>query len=296
MDGILNIRKESGYTSHDVVARLRGILHTKKIGHTGTLDPMAEGVLPVCVGKATKLCEELSDHDKEYEAVMLLGKTYDTLDITGIIQSEREVMSTDTDITKAVRSFIGGYDQIPPMYSAKKIDGKKLYDIARAGGVVERKPVFVNIYDIEIYDVNIPYVTIAVKCGKGTYIRSLIDDIGKKLGCGAAMSKLTRTRVGDFTIDRSYTLSDIEDAAASDKITDIIISIDDIYGDLDAVYTTPDLSKLVRNGNIIPGNKIRKEKAREGSRIRVYDCDKKLAGIYEYKIAGDIYKPYRMFL
>ena len=178
MDGILNIYKESGYTSHDVVAKLRGILHTKKIGHTGTLDPMAEGVLPVCVGKATKLCELYSDHDKVYEARMLLGKKYDTLDITGVIQEEHEVTSTVDDLKKAIASFVGGYEQIPPMYSAKKIGGRKLYDIARSGQTVERKPVFVKIYDIELLSAPIPYAVIRVSCGKGTYIRSLIDDIG----------------------------------------------------------------------------------------------------------------------
>ena len=301
MDGILNIRKESGYTSHDVIARLRGILHMRKIGHTGTLDPMAEGVLPVCVGAATKLCEELSDHDKEYEAVMLLGKTYDTLDITGTVQKEYEIMSTKEDIEKAVNAFIGGYDQIPPMYSAKKVDGKRLYDIARAGGTIERKSVFVKIYDITIIDVDIPYVKIRVKCGKGTYIRSLIDDIGKKLGCGAAMSALVRTGVGDFTIDRSYSLADIEEAVKNDKISDVIISIETLFGDLDAVYTTPELSRLVRCGNILPGREVAKTlsvsgRPAEGTRVRVYDAEKKLTGIYEYKTARDIYKPYRMFL
>ncbi|MCR5302610.1 MAG: tRNA pseudouridine(55) synthase TruB [Lachnospiraceae bacterium] len=301
MDGILNIRKESGYTSHDVVAKLRGILHMRKIGHTGTLDPMAEGVLPVCVGAATKLVSQLSDHDKEYEAVMVLGKTYDTLDVTGVLLSESEVMLTNEEIEDAVRSFIGGYDQVPPMYSAKKVDGKKLVDIARAGGVIERKPVFVNIYDIVILDVDIPYVTILVKCGKGTYIRSLIDDIGKKLGCGAAMSKLTRTRSGDFGLDGSHTLSDVEEAVKSGRLPDIMLGIEEIFSGLDAIYTTAELSRLVRNGNVFSAKGVeRKEgiskRPDEGERFRVYDADGKLAGIYEYKTAGDIYKPYRMFL
>ena len=178
MDGIINIYKESGYTSHDVVAKLRGILKTKKIGHTGTLDPMAEGVLPVCVGAATKLSEMFSDHDKVYEAGMILGKSYDTLDITGVITEERGVMSTKEDIMKAASSFVGGYEQTPPMYSAKKIDGKKLYDLARRGEIVARKRVFVNIYSIDVLSVDIPHVRILVHCGKGTYIRSLIDDLG----------------------------------------------------------------------------------------------------------------------
>ncbi len=301
MDGIINIYKERDYTSHDVVARLRGILHTKKIGHTGTLDPMAEGVLPVCVGNATKLCESLADHDKVYEAVMILGKTYDTLDVTGVLKEEREVMSTKGDIKEAVRSFIGGYDQVPPMYSAKKVDGKKLYDLARSGVEIERKPVFVKITDITILSIEIPRVTIRVSCGKGTYIRSLIDDIGKKLGCGAAMEKLTRTRVGEYGIDRAHRLSDIEKAMTEDKIPDVIMSLEDVFAALTRIDTTARISKLLRNGNVLPGKDVRwmldeTGKAEDGTKFRMYDAGGAFAGVYEYKISRDIYKPYKMFL
>ena len=302
MDGIINVYKEQSYTSHDVVARLRGILHTRKIGHTGTLDPMAEGVLPVCVGNATKLCESFTDHDKEYEAVMLLGKTYDTLDVTGTLQEIREVMSTKDEIVDAIRSFIGGYDQVPPMYSAKKIDGRKLYDIARSGGVVERKPVFVMIHDIEVLSIDIPLVTIRVHCGKGTYIRSLIDDIGARLGCGAAMESLIRTRVGDFSSDNAYKLDRIEAAMAQDRISDVIISIESIFAGLEKVRLTPELSRLLRNGNVISGKDIRRcagngsGKTSNGSRIRLYDSNDIFTGVYEYKISSDTFKPYKMFL
>lgn len=302
MDGILNIYKESGYTSHDVVAKLRGILHTKKIGHTGTLDPMAEGVLPVCVGKATKLCELYSDHDKVYEARMLLGKKYDTLDITGVIQEEHEVTATVDDLKKAIASFVGGYEQIPPMYSAKKIGGRKLYDIARSGQTVERKPVFVKIYDIELLSAPIPYAVIRVSCGKGTYIRSLIDDIGARLGCGAAMAGLVRTRVGNFGIDNAHRLSDIEAAMADNKISDVIINLETVFDDLDSLHADESMSRLVRNGNIIPGGYVRSvapdimRRATDGTRIRVYDCGGSFTGVYEYKISDDIFKPYRIFL
>ena len=301
MNGIINIYKERGYTSHDVVARLRGILHTKKIGHTGTLDPMAEGVLPVCVGDATKLCESLSDHDKEYETVMLLGKTYDTLDVTGVILEEHGVMSTKEDIINAVSSFIGGYEQTPPMYSAKKINGKKLCDLARDGIVVERKPVFVKIYDINIVSVEIPRVTMRVKCQKGTYIRSLIDDIGKSLGCGAAMEELVRTRVGDFTIDKAHRLADIEDAMEFGRISDVIIGLEEVFADLDCIRANSGISRLLRNGNVISGKEIRREAEditkhiADGTRFRMYDDRNVFLGVYEYKIAGDIYKPYKMF-
>ena len=300
INGIIVINKEKGYTSHDVVARLRGILHTKKIGHTGTLDPMAEGVLPVCIGGATKLCETFTGHDKEYEAVMLLGSTYDTLDVTGQLLETREVMSTAEEIEAALKSFIGGYDQIPPMYSARKINGKKLYDLARSGITVERTPVFVNIYDISVLSIDLPRVRIKVKCGKGTYIRSLIDDAGKKLGCGAAMEALTRTKSGDFTLEGAHTLSDIEEAAKNDKISDVIITLDKVFSDLPAYEPSGDLVKFVRNGNVLPGRKVRDamsgKRPKEGDRIRVYDATGKLCGIYEYKIAGDIFKPYKMFL
>ena len=301
MNGIINICKEKDFTSHDVVAKLRGILHTRKIGHTGTLDPMAEGVLPVCVGGATKLVETFTDETKEYEAVMLLGRTYDTLDVTGSLLEEREVMSTEEDIRSAIRSFIGGYDQIPPMYSAKKVDGRKLYDIARSGGTVERRSVFVNIYDIRILSVDLPRVTISVHCGKGTYIRSLIDDIGRKLGCGAAMEKLTRTRVGRFTLGDAFKLSEIEKAASEDRISDVIISTEDLFKELEGVHTDSETSRLLSNGNVIPGTVVRRltassENAADGTRVRMYDCEGYFTGIYEYKKSQDIYKPYKMFL
>ena len=301
MDGMINIYKENGYTSHDVVARLRGILHTRKIGHTGTLDPMAEGVLPVCVGSATKLCETFTDHDKEYEAVMLLGKRYDTLDVTGVMIESNEVISTESDIVAAIESFIGGYDQVPPMYSAKKIDGQKLCDLARSGKTVERKPVFVKIYAIDILSVDMPRVRIRVRCGKGTYIRSLIDDIGNRLGCGAAMEELTRTKVGDFDISGAIRLSELEEKAAEDKISDVIITLEDIFSDLKGCRITPELSKLLRNGNVIDGKSLRNispavKDARDGEKIRMYDSEQSFLGVYEYNRSRDIFKPYKMFL
>ncbi len=301
MDGMINIYKESGYTSHDVVARLRGILHTRKIGHTGTLDPMAEGVLPVCVGNATKLCETFTDHDKEYEAVMLLGKRYDTLDVTGVMTELHEVMSTEEEIVSAVKSFVGGYDQVPPMYSAKKIDGQKLYDLARSGKTVERKPVFINIYDIGILSVDLPRVRMRVKCGKGTYIRSLIDDIGSRLGCGAAMEELTRTKVGNFDINDAIRLSELERLSAEDRISDVIITLTDIFWDLEGFIATPVISKLLRNGNVIDAKSIRQvsphlSDAHDGQRVRMYDSEHNFLGVYEYKRSRDIYKPYKMFL
>ena len=180
-NGIINVYKESGFTSHDVVAKLRGILHQKKIGHTGTIDPEATGVLPVCLGNATRLCDMITDKSKEYRAVLLLGISTDTEDATGKILSRKAVNVTAKDIEKTINSFVGKYNQVPPMYSALKVNGQKLCDLARKGVEIERKPREVFIYDIIIEKIDIPEVTMTVKCSKGTYIRSLCRDIGEKL-------------------------------------------------------------------------------------------------------------------
>ncbi|HPU63239.1 MAG TPA: tRNA pseudouridine(55) synthase TruB, partial [Mobilitalea sp.] len=186
IDGIINIYKERGYTSHDVVAKMRGILKIKKIGHTGTLDPEAEGVLPVCIGKATKVVDLIVDKDKTYEAVMKLGIVTDTQDMTGNILKEAPVYVDLQQIKNAAEKFIGGYDQIPPMYSAVKVNGKKLYELARQGKEIERTPRRVMIHNIEILNYNPEEheIRLRVDCGKGTYIRTLLHDIGEVLGCG----------------------------------------------------------------------------------------------------------------
>ena len=189
-DGVINVYKEKGFTSHDVVAKLRGILRQKKIGHTGTLDPDAVGVLPVCLGKGTKLCDVLTDKTKAYRAVLLLGVETDTEDAGGEILNrcppERLAALTKEAVTQAVMSFVGPYDQIPPMYSALKVNGQKLCDLARAGKTVERKARRVEIFSICIEEIALPRVTMTVECSKGTYIRTLCSDIGSRLGTGAA--------------------------------------------------------------------------------------------------------------
>ena len=187
MNGIINIYKEKGFTSFDVVAKLRGILKTRKIGHTGTLDPDAEGVLPVCIGKATKICELLTDKTKEYEAVMLLGRTTDTQDVTGETLTQQEVRCSAKEVEKAVLSFAGDYMQVPPMYSALKVGGRKLCDIARSGQTVERaaRPVTVYSLSCEPRDGAADEYVLDVSCSPGTYIRTLCADIGAALGCAA---------------------------------------------------------------------------------------------------------------
>ena len=226
MDGILVIRKEKGYTSHDVVAKLRGILHMKKIGHTGTLDPAAEGVLPVALGKGTRLVELLTEKEKTYEAVLRLGVSTDTQDMTGAVLSEKPVTVTEEEVREAVGSFVGEQQQVPPMYSALKVNGKKLYELAREGKTIERKPRPVVFYEIRILDMELPLVRISVTCSKGTYIRTLCNDIGEKLGCGGAMEELLRTRSGNFTLEESMTLSQVEEAVADGTIGEKLVSIE----------------------------------------------------------------------
>ena len=219
-NGILNIYKEAGFTSHDVVAKLRGILGQKKIGHTGTLDPEAVGVLPVCLGKGTKVCELLTDKDKVYETVMCLGVTTDTQDMTGKVLKQSEVHVSREELEAVLETFRGNYDQIPPMYSALKVQGKKLYELAREGKTVERKARQVQILELELLEMEPDgiHVHMRVHCSKGTYIRTLCHDIGEKLGCGAAMEKLTRTQVGVFEIQDAMTLSQIEELVREGQI------------------------------------------------------------------------------
>ena len=226
-DGFLAVDKEAGYTSHDVVAKLRGILKMKKIGHAGTLDPDATGVLLVCLGRATKLSARMMESEKEYFVRMLLGRVTDTQDVSGKILSERTPVCTGEEVESAIMSFEGGYDQIPPMYSAKKVNGKKLYEYAREGIEIERKPEKVEIPQISIVKIELPYVEYKVRCSKGTYIRTLCNDIGEKLGCGACMEKLRRTSAGGFSIEETHSLSEIEEAARTGAVQDMIVPIDE---------------------------------------------------------------------
>ena len=226
-NGIIPIYKEKGFTSFDVVAKLRGILHMKKIGHTGTLDPEAEGVLPVALGKGTKLVDMLTDKDKTYEAVLHLGITTDTQDMTGSVLSEKEVNVTEEEACAAVKSFVGEQMQIPPMYSALKVGGRKLYELAREGQVVERKSRPVCFHEIEILEVKLPLIRFTVTCSKGTYIRTLCHDIGEKLGCGGCMESLLRTRVGSFTLSDCLTLSQVEASVEEGTISEKICSVDE---------------------------------------------------------------------
>ena len=298
MNGILNVYKEPGFTSHDVVAKLRGICKQKKIGHTGTLDPEASGVLPVCLGNATKLCDLLTDKDKEYRAVLLLGVETDTQDTTGQILAEKEVNAGEEDVRSAILSFVGPYDQIPPMYSALKVNGKKLYELARKGIEIERKPRTVHINTLRVNDINLSdkqkTVTITVDCSKGTYIRSLCDDIGKKLGCGACMMKLTRTRVGEFMLDDTLTLNQISALVLKGEIEDRITGIDKIFSDYQEITFAEEYSRYLHNGNKLSREQIPADAAiSDNEKYRVYDSDKCFIGVYEFR--DEVLYPVKIF-
>ena len=210
--GIIVIDKPADFTSFDVVAKLRGILHIKKIGHTGTLDPIATGVLVVCVGRATKLVSKLTAEEKIYEAGVLFGEKYDTGDITGKLMKNDSVVITEDDFRIACQQFVGDIDQIPPMYSAKKVNGKKLYEYAREGIEVEREPERIHIYSIELLGFDFPHAQIRVHCSKGTYIRTLIEDISEAAGTVGTMESLRRTKNGDFSIEDAVTFEQLEAA------------------------------------------------------------------------------------
>ena len=211
MDGFINVYKEKGQTSHDVVNKVRKIFATRKVGHTGTLDPNATGVLPIAVNNATKVIEYMEHDDKTYVAELTLGIITDTEDIWGNILEENSVNVTKDEIEDAIKSFIGKQKQVPPMYSALKINGKKLYELAREGKVIEREAREIEIFDIEEIEVIENKVSFKVHCSKGTYIRTLCKDIGEKLGCGATMSALKRVQSGGFTIDTAVKLSELEE-------------------------------------------------------------------------------------
>ena len=301
IDGIINVYKEKGFTSHDVVAKLRGILHQKKIGHTGTLDPDAEGVLPVCLGSGTKVCDLLTEKSKTYEAVLLLGKTTDTQDISGQILSEAEVFCTEEEVREAVFSFLGDYDQIPPMYSALKVNGKKLYELARAGVEVERKSRRVEILSIEILSISLPRVSFQVHCSKGTYVRTLCQDIGEKLGCGGCMESLVRTRAAQFSIEESLKLSEIEQLAAENQLKDKVLPVDGCFSEYPAYQARPEADKFLYNGNSVytcqaaPMEDSGESKPGEGEFIRMYDSKGTFIGVFAYDGANQCWKPKRMF-
>lgn len=291
--GIIVIRKEKGFTSHDVVAKLRGILHMKKIGHTGTLDPDAVGVLPVALGKGTKLVDLITDKEKTYEAVLHLGITTDTQDMSGTVLEEKPVNATEEQVREIIAGFVGEQLQIPPMYSALKINGKKLYELAREGKTVERKARPVCFYQIEVLDIQLPVVQIRVTCSKGTYIRTLCHDIGQKLGCGGCMEQLLRTRVGRFSLEESHTLSEVEQAVSEGTVCKWIYPVENVLAEYPKIQADSYGDRLLQNGNPLSENLV-DEQHKEGW-VRMYASNGNFTGIFQWDEKKKKYYPVKMF-
>lgn len=309
IDGMLTVRKEPGFTSSDVVAKLRGILHQKKIGHTGTLDPAAEGVLPVCLGSATKLADMIGDRDKEYVAVLRLGVTTDTQDMTGTVTGTCDPKTvralSEEEIRRTAAGFVGEISQIPPMYSAISQNGTRLYELARAGKVVERKPRKITIYELEIQKIDLPLVTMRVVCSKGTYIRTLCEDLGNALKVGGAMEHLLRTRVGRFTLEEALTLGQLQEMKdhKPEEILAHVTPIDAFFADAPKVTVSEAAFPYLNNGNPLSFSNILQEKSDDprkimkqaGDPIRVYDHQGNFYGIYTFSGERDRMVCVRMF-
>ena len=281
INGIINVYKERGFTSFDVVAKLRGILHERKIGHTGTLDPEATGVLPVCIGNATKVCELLTD-------------------MTGTVKEDRSreaALLKEQTVEAAILQFVGDYEQIPPMYSALKVNGKKLCDLARAGIEVERKARTVKIFSIEIEKINLPYVTMQVHCSKGTYIRTLCADIGEVLGVGACMESLVRTRVSVFPLEEAHTLAEIEKIRDEGTLEELILPVDRVFEGKTKLTVVPEAFRFLQNGNRLNDGNFTDvpEKIADGEQVLVYDPMGHFYAVYQYERETKDYKVRKMF-
>ena len=298
LNGILNVYKEPGFTSSDVVAKLRGILHQKKIGHAGTLDPAAEGVLPILLGTATRLSEYVMDHEKTYRAVLLLGVVTDTQDMTGTVLSEfTGVLPSKEELGEAALSFIGTYEQLPPMYSAKQINGRRLYDLAREGKEIPRRKVPVTIMDLQIETIDLPQVTFTVTCSRGTYIRTLGHDIGQKLGCGGAMKQLTRTRAGGFMAEDAITLGQIEDLTHKGRIGEYVIPCEELFLDCLRVRTpSAGAQKKLLNGNALTPAELSLPAFGAGDLIRLCSMEGDFLAVYRFDEEKKQYIPYRMLI
>ena len=291
--GLINIYKEKGYTSHDVVAILRGVLKQKKIGHTGTLDPQAEGVLPVCLGKGTKLCDMLTEKDKVYQVVLRLGIETDTEDMTGTVLKESDTSGLEeSKVREVIHGFIGKQLQIPPMYSAIKVNGKKLYQLAREGIVIERQGREIEVYRIEIIGMELPYVTMEIECSKGTYIRSICRDIGKKLSVGGAMQELVRTRVSSFYIKDSLKIEQVKELLEKGTLGTYISPVDTPFLGFPQVVIDEKYDKWLLNGNKLNSNWFSLQPT--DSLVRVYDARNEFIGLYEWE--KENLKPYKLFL
>lgn len=347
MNGIINVYKEKGYTSHDAVARLRGIIGQRHVGHTGTLDPDAEGVLPLCIGTATKVCDILTDKSKVYETVILLGAATDTEDVSGQIISKADPALLESltaeRITEAVLSFKGVSEQIPPMFSAIRKDGQRLYDMARHGVEIDRTPRTIEIlsvetvsdvkrgvlgkYDLEPYadsalakycsgdefeeqghwqreyrcigedNAELPVIRVAVRllCSKGTYVRSFCRDVGEKLGCGGCMERLLRTRVGEFTIDESFKLKELEGFMREGTFESRLKAPDACFTEYERLDMKAKYDDLLYNGNVLYFRHFTQYITEPPTPVRVYSSKGEFLAVYEFVPARNRYTPMKMF-
>lgn len=269
--GVICVNKPRDFTSFDVIAKMRGILKMKRLGHAGTLDPMATGVLPVFAGRATKACDILPDHDKTYEAGFRFGITTDTQDVTGTVINERSAKVTAEQLEMALESFRGEIMQVPPMYSAVSVGGKRLYELARKGIEVEREARPITVYSLELkeFDGSVQCGTLKISCSKGTYIRTLINDIGEALGCGGIMTSLVRTSACGFTLEDCVTLEQLQAAADSaDGFTRFVKPIESVFADLPTVRLSSAQERMYRNGVKLDLKRIRTDG--NGERVSVY--------------------------
>ncbi len=301
MDGIFNIYKEKGFTSHDVVAIVRRTIHMKRVGHTGTLDPDAEGVLPVCVGKATKLSDVIMDGKKSYRAMLRLGITTTTEDASGEILETKAVAFDEDKIRAVAASFIGRLEQVPPMYSAVKVNGKKLYELAREGKEVARKARSIEIYDIRIRRLLPPdRVEMDIDCSKGTYIRTLCADFGKALGCGGHMEALLRTATGSFSLENAIKLEELEALAEQGRAEEALLTMREALGGFPIIKIAEGSTKLLYNGGKIQEAFFteRPKRLAAGEIAAVYDFENHLVGLYT--LTGEetalCIKPYKMLI
>lgn len=249
MNGILLIDKEPDWTSNDVVAKLKGMLHQRRVGHSGTLDPMATGLLVVFVGRATRAVEFAEGHDKRYLASLRLGLVTDTQDISGTVLEHREASVTRGELEAALEAFKGEQEQLPPMYSAIKHKGRPLYEIARKGGEVERKPRKITVYDLRLIGEDRGDYLLDIRCSKGTYVRTLCHDLGHALGCGGCMSSLRRLEAGGFSVDKSHKLSEVQEYADRGRAEELLLPVDSLFTELNSCVAEAWQERKLRCGN-----------------------------------------------
>jgi tRNA pseudouridine55 synthase len=288
ISGIVNIDKPAGMTSHDVVARVQWMSGQRRVGHAGTLDPSATGVLVVCLGQATRVAEYLVASDKVYRAQIRLGVSTDTHDAEGEVTATAEVDVCEEEVRGALASFIGRIPQVAPMYSALKRDGVPLYKLARQGITVEREPRSVQVHDIELLDWNPPLVTIRVKCSPGTYIRALARDLGQKLGCGAHLQSLTRLASGHFTLEEAVSLDELAEAFAQGNWQEFIHPIDEALLDFEPMVVDAQTEECIRHGQQVQGPDS------AGLR-RAYSQEGKLIAILRHDPQTGLWQPKKVF-